>query len=181
MRGSRRCRPTGPAERSAGLTLAELLVAVALLGIAVALLVPSGREAVAREQVEAATRALLEGLQRGRAAAERSAAACGLSLTEQGWAEPQDGGLPACGGATVALRPPLGPGGLTWRHNLPDTVRFSGSGLVLDGGTVVVEAPGTTLRRCVVLALPLGVTRVGRMEESGEALTASLCQPEGQP
>lgn len=59
-------------------------------------------------------------------------------------------------------------------------MRFSGSGLVLDGGTVLVEAPGTELRRCVVVALPLGVTRVGVMEGGGAALNAALCRPEGQ-
>jgi hypothetical protein len=48
------------------------------------------------------------------------------------------------------------------RHNLPDAVRFTSNGLVLDGGTVVVNAPGTALERCVVMSLPLGVVRMGR-------------------
>jgi hypothetical protein len=48
-------------------------------------------------------------------------------------------------------------------HNLPNTVRFTSNGLVLDGGTVVLRSDGTDLERCVVVSLPLGVTRVGRM------------------
>jgi hypothetical protein len=43
-------------------------------------------------------------------------------------------------------------------------VRFSSNGLVLDGGTVVVGHPATALFRCVVVSLPLGVTRVGLWE-----------------
>ena len=52
-------------------------------------------------------------------------------------------------------------GSLRLEHNLPAAVRFSANGLVLDGGTVVVSHPGTSLARCVVVSLPLGVTRVG--------------------
>jgi hypothetical protein len=48
-------------------------------------------------------------------------------------------------------------------HNFPDTIRFTSNGLILDGGTVVLRADGTELERCVVVSLPLGVTRVGRM------------------
>ena len=52
-------------------------------------------------------------------------------------------------------------------HNLPAQLRVSANGLVIDGGTVVISAPGTELRRCVVVALPLGIVRMGRY--SGEA------------
>jgi hypothetical protein len=47
-------------------------------------------------------------------------------------------------------------------HNLPPALRFSSNGLVLDGGTVVLSTTGTPLRRCLVMALPLGVVRLGR-------------------
>ena len=167
---------TSPRSDQAGFSLPELLVVTALLGIVIALALPSGREAVAREQVEAATRSLLEGIQRGRAEAERTAAACGLSLGEEGWEPPLEGELPACDTGLGALRP-LGGGGVQWRHNLPATLRFTATGLVLDGGTVVLEAPGTTVRRCVVMALPLGVVRVGRAV-GGASLASAQCRPE---
>jgi hypothetical protein len=32
---------------------------------------------------------------------------------------------------------------------------------VLSGGTVVLAMEGTSLQRCVVISLPLGITRVG--------------------
>jgi hypothetical protein len=56
-------------------------------------------------------------------------------------------------------------------HNLPDPVRFSANGLVLDGGTVWLRSRGTALVRCVVVSLPLGITRVGREGPGG-------CEPE---
>jgi ABC-type branched-subunit amino acid transport system ATPase component len=50
-------------------------------------------------------------------------------------------------------------------HNLPAAVRFTSNGLVLDGGTVVLSAPGTDLVRCVVISLPLGVMRLGQWQQ----------------
>jgi hypothetical protein len=32
---------------------------------------------------------------------------------------------------------------------------------------VVLQMDGTTLRRCLVVSLPLGITRVGRQEAAG--------------
>jgi hypothetical protein len=65
-------------------------------------------------------------------------------------------------------------GGLEVTHNLPDPVRFSANGLVLDGGTVWLRSQGTPLVRCVVVSLPLGITRVGREGPGG-------CEPEMGP
>jgi hypothetical protein len=61
--------------------------------------------------------------------------------------------------------------GVEVSHNLPDPVRFSANGLVLDGGTVWLRSPGTPVVRCVVVSLPLGITRVGREGPGG-------CEPE---
>jgi hypothetical protein len=52
-------------------------------------------------------------------------------------------------------------------HNLPGEVRFTANGLLLDGGTVMLRHPHTTLTRCVVVSLPLGVTRVGLQGKGG--------------
>jgi hypothetical protein len=49
-------------------------------------------------------------------------------------------------------------------HNFPAVLRFSSNGLVLDGGTAVLTSSGTTLQRCLVMALPLGITRLGRYQ-----------------
>jgi len=56
---------------------------------------------------------------------------------------------------------PLGEGFLL-QHNFPDVLRFSANGLVLDGGTVLISASGGAVVRCLVMSLPLGITRLGR-------------------
>jgi hypothetical protein len=44
---------------------------------------------------------------------------------------------------------------------------------------VVVEATGTDLRRCLVMALPLGVVRLGRYAPGGGAGTnPAACRPD---
>jgi prepilin-type N-terminal cleavage/methylation domain-containing protein len=154
--------------RSGGFSLIELLVVVAVLTILALLAFGFEREALARLQVEAAARRVLLGLERGRAAAEREGRACALSLDQRGWRAPTAGGLPGCGGAPLELGEGVATlGELTVQHNLPSAVRFSSNGLVLDGGTVLVGHPATALVRCVVVSLPLGVTRVGLQGEAG--------------
>jgi len=148
--------------RSEGFTLMELLLVVAILALMGVISLGAGAEILARLEVEAATRRVLVGLEQGRIAAERMGRPCALSLDAAGWRSPRSGGLPACMGVPLALGEGLGPqGGLRLEHNLPEAVRFSSNGLVLDAGTVLVAHRTTALNRCVVVSLPLGVTRVG--------------------
>jgi prepilin-type N-terminal cleavage/methylation domain-containing protein len=151
---------------AAGLTLPEVLVAVLLLGLLAALGLTSGGETLARQRVEAATRRLALGIERGRAEAEERGRPCGLSLGVLGWEEPAAGGQVPCAKAVMPLAEGTGPAeaAVELRHNLPQELRFTSNGLVLDGGTVVVSGKGTELRRCLVLALPLGIVRVGRYQ-----------------
>ena len=65
----------------------------------------------------------------------------------------------------LPLQEGVGAGALELSHNLPAALRFSSNGLLLDGGTVVLAVAGTPLQRCVVMALPLGITRVGHWRE----------------
>jgi prepilin-type N-terminal cleavage/methylation domain-containing protein len=155
-------------ERSEGFSLVELLVVVSVLTIVALLAFGFEREALARLQVEAATRRVLLGLERGRALAEREGRACALSLDPQGWRLPSGGLLPGCPGGQLELTEGFSPvGAVRVEHNLPAAVRFSSNGLVLDGGTVLVGHPATALLRCVVVSLPLGVARVGLQAEAG--------------
>lgn len=148
--------------RSEGFTLPELLIVVAVLAILAGLSLGQASEALARQRVEAATRRLLQGLDRGRLTAERSGLPCALSFDARGWHAPDSGGLASCPGVSLPLQDEVADSGeLRVEHNLPPAVRFSTNGLVLDGGTVVLSHPGTTLTRCVVVSLPLGVSRVG--------------------
>jgi prepilin-type N-terminal cleavage/methylation domain-containing protein len=167
-----------------GFTLPELLVAVSLLGLLVVLGLMQGGETLAQQRVEAATRRLAQGLERGRAEAEEQGRPCGLSLGARGWEEPAGGGgLAPCSKAVMPLAEGPGQGdpssGLRLVHNLPAELRFSSNGLVLDGGTVVVSSSGTALRRCLVMALPLGVVRLGRYQGAADGPPDSTaCRPD---
>ncbi|MEY4360685.1 MAG: hypothetical protein RLZZ631_2171 [Cyanobacteriota bacterium] len=148
--------------RTAGFSLAELLVGVAIVGLLAALGWSGGSETLARQRLEAATRRLDQGIQRGRAEAQKLGRPCGLSLSTQGWMPPAGGGLPPCVQTLESLKEPIAAGEVRLNHNFPAVLRFSSNGLVLDGGTAVLQAAGTSLQRCLVMALPLGITRLGR-------------------
>lgn len=146
-----------------GFSLAELLVAVAVLGLLAALALGGGQSSLARMRVEAASRRLSAGLEQARQQAQSLGQPCALELGPTGWREPSGGSLPACAAAVGAIEEGApGAAGATLAHNLPAALRFSSNGLVLDGGTVVIAAAGTALRRCLVVSLPLGVVRLGR-------------------
>ena len=156
------------------MTLAEQLVVVALLGGLGGWGLALGHEKRQRQKVEAEAGELLAGIQLARAEAERRQLACGLSLDRGGWQEPANGSLPAC--ATGLKR--FGDA-VTLAHSFPATLRFSANGLVIDGGLVVLSQSGTQLRRCLVMALPLGLVRLGRYDaDPAGPLSATLCQAE---
>ena len=156
------------------MTLAEQLVVVALLGGLGGWGLALGHEKRQRQKVEAVAGELLAGIQLARAEAERRQLPCGLSLDRGGWQEPANGSLPAC--ATGLKR--FGDA-VTLAHSFPATLRFSANGLVIDGGLVVLSQSGTQLRRCLVMALPLGLVRLGRYDaDPAGPLSATLCQAE---
>jgi Tfp pilus assembly protein FimT len=161
---------TGPVTRfernlAAGITLPELLVSTAILALLGALALGAGQRWLADQRLEAASRRVLAGLERGREQAQRQGQACALTLADQGWQAPRGGELPGCLADALPLQEAVGAVELQVQHNFPAAIRFTSNGLVLDGGTVLLATPGTTLQRCVVVALPLGITRVGRWQE----------------
>ena len=166
--------------RDDGLTLPELLVAVAVLGILASLGCISGAETLARQRLENASRTLGQGIERARSSALRNNTACGMSLTAKGWDAAHGGALPPCLPDAIPLQEPgFADGGLRVSHNMPAELRFSSNGLVLDGGTVVLSMRGTDLRRCLVMALPLGVVRLGRYAGDPEGSPDSAaCLPD---
>ncbi len=185
MRCSERCRAAvrASSRAAAGFSLVELLVAVAVLGLLAALAVGGGQRSLARMRVETASRRLSVGLEQARQHAQSQGQPCALALGPDGWREPSGGSLPACAAelqqADADAEAQAGGGGVTLVHNLPAALRFSSNGLVLDGGTVVISAPGTELRRCLVLSLPLGVVRQGRYGgPPGGSPSSSACLPE---
>jgi prepilin-type N-terminal cleavage/methylation domain-containing protein len=167
-----------PEACQAGLTLPELMVGLAVLGLLAGLAIQAGGETLARQRLETAARRVALGIERGRAAAERSGRPCALSLTAAGWQAPAGGGVP-CERASIALGEGVENGSVSVVHNLPAVLRFSSNGLVLDGGTVVLSSAGTPLKRCLVMALPLGVVRLGRYGGAADGPPSSdACQPD---
>ena len=144
----------------AGFSLIELLVTIAVLGILVSTAIASPASVKQNLELETGLRRLRIGLDRGRMAAERSQQPCALSLSPIGWDAPLAGELPACRGAIFDLNE-QGASALTLRSNLPDAVRFTANGLVLDGGLVVLSHPQRNQALCLVIGLPLGITRTG--------------------
>jgi hypothetical protein len=84
---------------------------------------------------------------------------------------PAQSSLAPCLQTLESLKEPIAAGEVQLVHNFPAVLRFSSNGLVLDGGTAVLSSSGTTLQRCLVMALPLGITRLGRYRNGG-------CQPD---
>lgn len=184
MRPGSRCpgaRPQGSLcslDTEQGLSLVELLVGLAITLLLAMLALQTSPESIARQAVEGAARRLAQGVQLGRNEARRLGAPCALALSAEGWVAPVDPSLPPCRRALLALGEPL-TRQVQLLHNVPERVRFSSRGLVIDGGTVVIAAEGTPLRRCLVMALPLGVVRLGRYHgDLDRPADSAACQPD---
>ena len=162
---------------ASGFSLVECLVVVALLGILATLAIPSSSAVQRRLELESGLRRLRVGLDWSRMAAQRDRQPCALHLTATGWQPPLAGDLPACRGGITSLVE-LGTDGLELRSNLPDAVRFSTNGLVLDGGLVVLSYPSHGQALCLVIGLPLGISRSGVYRgDPGGSLSSALCLP----
>ena len=156
------------------MTLSEQLIVVSLLGGLGCWGLSCSQEQRHRQRVEAVASEWLAGIQLARAEAERRQTACGLSLAATGWQEPSDGTLPPCATAVNVFSD-----GVNLVHNFPATLRFTANGLAIDGGVVVLSKAGTGLRRCLVMALPLGLVRLGRYDADPAATPmATNCQAE---
>ena len=114
---------------SCGMTLPELLLAVVVLGLMVAVGVGGSSRSLARQRVEAAARQLAVGLEQARSSAEASGRPCALALATSGWGDPGAAAagsqLPGCQLSEATLRQ-----GVQLRHNLPGELRISSTGLL---------------------------------------------------
>ena len=161
-----------------GFSLTELLVAGAVLALLSSVALVHAGSDRARQQLQQAAQQFQVAIDRGRLAAQRQHRACAIALRAS---EPPLGkpSMPACPGVGHLFGPQQRRGsGVVWHTNLPEQLRFSSNGLVLDGGLVVFSHPASQLRPCVVLSLPLGVTRQGVYElDPLQELSSARCLP----
>ena len=173
---------------SAGFSLVELIVTVAVVGIIASLATPDSASDRHRLQLDAAARRLQLGLERARLLARRSQQPCGISLGSDAWLQPEpdalSGELAPCSGSGLALQEAFEQGPIRVHTNLPEMIRVSANGLLLDGGTTVLSHERVARSLCLVVSLPLGVSRVGvyqgELLELGEAPRSALCRPRVQ-
>jgi hypothetical protein len=67
---------------------------------------------------------------------------------------------------------------LQLQSNLPEMLRFTANGLLLDGGLVVLSHPRVSHRLCMVIGLPLGITRSGIYQaDPAVAFSSTHCRP----
>ena len=120
------------------------------------------------------------------ASLRREQQACGLSLSEEGFTAPDEGilpaSLPACPGIGMALQDEFEQGPIVLSTNLPPVLRFTANGLLLDGGIAVLSHQRLAKARCLVVSLPLGVSRIGfyqhPLPSNGGRLLSSRCLPD---
>jgi prepilin-type N-terminal cleavage/methylation domain-containing protein len=160
-----------------GFSLLELLVTVVIVGILASMALATPGRDRERLALEVGLRRLRTGLDRGRMAAQRQGEPCGLALSQRGWQAPTSETLASCRGAGMALQE-LDSSPLQLQSNLPEMLRFTANGLLLDGGLVVLTHPRVSQRLCLVIGLPLGITRSGIYQaDPAIALKSSHCRP----
>ena len=169
------------------MSLIEQLIVVSLVGMLASIPVVSGRSDRDQLQLDTSARRLQVGLDRARSMARREQTACGLSLSEEGFAAPDEGilpgAIPVCPGLGMALQEGFEQGPVALNTNLPPVLRFTANGLLLDGGIAVLSHQRLTQARCLVVSLPLGVSRIGSYQaplpSNGGRLLSSRCLPDG--
>ena len=133
------------------MSLVELLTAVVVVGILAGTSINASRTPLAHQQLLAAARQLELGIEQARDQAMDQQAACALALGKAGWIGPTGGSLPACTQATGPLLAGDRGAGLQLKHNITE-LQFTINGLAQE--------------RCVVISLPLGITRQGLWSEA---------------
>ena len=168
------------------MSLIEQLTVVSLVGMLASMPSVTGRSDRDQLQLDGSARRLQIGLDRARGIARREQRACVISLSEEGFMAPDEGilpaSLPACTGIGMSLQEDFEQGPVVLNTNLPPLLRFTANGLLLDGGIAVLSHQRLAKARCLVVSLPLGVSRIGSYQDqlpsNGGRLLSSRCLPD---
>ena len=153
----------------------ELLCAMAVLALLSGVALVNARPQHNRQQLEAASQRFQLAIDRARLTARRDQQACSLGLGHEGETSQ---GLPRCASGGHPLPAADANSGVQVHTNMPSQLRFTTNGLLLDGGLVVFSHSGASSRLCVVVSLPLGVTRRGRYSaDPALELSSQHCRP----
>ena len=148
--------------RHHGFSLLELVVATSLLAVLATVGLHTTSSDYWHLKIEQSALNYQLALDRARWSAEKSQQACALWVHGAESELPEPNSLQPCVASRMPLRQRLASSGVLIHANLPNRLRFTRNGLLLDGGIVVFSHPGSQQRSCVVVSLPLGVTRSGR-------------------
>ena len=81
----------------------------------------------------------------------------------------------------MSLQEAFEQGPIVLTTNLPPALRITSNGLLLDGGIAVLSHQRLAKARCLVVSLPLGVSRIGSYQDplppEGGRLLSSRCLP----
>lgn len=161
--------------RPDGFSLAELLFAMAVLALLSSVALVNARPQHQRQQLESASQRFQLAIDRARLKARRDQQPCGLGLTP---AREASQGLRACASGGHPLPATDASAGVQVHTNMPNQLRFTANGLLLDGGLVVFSHPRARQRLCVVVSLPLGVSRGGHYgTDPALGLSSQHCRP----
>ena len=166
------------------MTLMEPLVVVSLLAILASITVVSGGTERDQLQLAAAARRLQIGLDRGRSIARREQRPCGIVLSQEGWVASEQvmlpGNLLRCSSLGLTLQESVETGPIQLNTNMPAVLRITANGLILDGGIAVLKHQRLRIARCLVVSIPLGVSRIGFYQDDQRLerrLSSSRCLP----
>ncbi|TGG79885.1 MAG: prepilin-type cleavage/methylation domain-containing protein [Aphanocapsa feldmannii 288cV] len=161
--------------QGAGMTVPELVMVLALIGVLVGLGFPAGLGLHHRAQLRGTIRRLALQLEQARREALGSGEPCGMSAMQTGWGRPANPDLRPCRMA-LALESTAA---VVVESNLPGDLIATPNGLLLGAGTMVASHPQMEEQWCLVVSIPLGTTRLGRyVGASDQSIKAKHCRPD---
>lgn len=145
-------------EIEGGFTLIEMLVGIVMAGILAAIMAPSFVGMYARSRVNQSVLSVQGALLEGQRQAMRTSTPCNLTLNTTSSA--------VTGSCLATSSRPLNrvamrASATAMRFDIKGAVAHTDGSAMSQPVTVVISAPNTSLQRCLVMSVPLGLIRTG--------------------